>query len=75
MLASLWEKVRMHIDWNILLTALGLALVLEGLPYALFANRLPAVLAEIARREPGALRALGLCAICAGVFLIWLVRG
>ncbi len=65
----------MHIDWNLLLTALGLALVIEGLPYVILADRLPAMLAELARRGPSAIRLTGLLAICCGVLIVWLVRG
>lgn len=65
----------MDIDWKLFVTALGLAFVLEGLPYALFADKLPAMLQEVARRGPGALRMLGIIAIITGIFLIWLVRG
>ncbi|UZP66503.1 DUF2065 domain-containing protein [Desulfovibrio mangrovi] len=65
----------MHIDWKLLLTALGLALVLEGLPYVIFSDKLPAMLMELAQRGPSALRIMGLTAICAGVLLVWLVRG
>lgn len=64
----------MHIDWNVLLTALGLALVLEGLPYVIFSDKLPEMLTELARRGPSAIRFMGLSAICAGVLIVWLVR-
>lgn len=65
----------MHIDWDVLLTALGLAMVLEGLPYALFAEKLPEILSSLARRGPAQLRFMGLSAVLGGVLLVWLVRG
>ena len=64
----------MQIDWDLLLTALGLAFVLEGLPYVLFADKLPKYLREIAERGPTALRYMGLTAMSAGVLLVWLIR-
>ncbi len=75
MFRRLWNNVPMHMDWNLFVTALGLALVLEGLPYALFAEKLPAVLAALARRGAPSLRIMGLAAIGAGVLLVWLARG
>ena len=35
---------KMHFDWKIFLTALGLAFILEGLPYFLAAEKMPEVL-------------------------------
>ena len=64
----------MQIDWDLLLTALGLAFVLEGLPYVLFADKLPEYLRQVADRGPAALRYMGLTAISAGVLLVWLIR-
>ncbi|SIO07834.1 hypothetical protein SAMN02745161_1647 [Halodesulfovibrio marinisediminis DSM 17456] len=71
----MYEKTgSMQIDWNLLLTALGLAFVLEGLPYVLFADKLPKYLREIAERGPNALRYMGLTAMSVGVLLVWLMR-
>jgi len=65
----------MDINWKLFVTALGLAFVMEGLPYALFADKLPDMLQQIARRGAGALRYMGLTAIATGVLLVWLARG
>lgn len=62
-------------DWPLFLTAAGLALVLEGLVYALFAERMPEVLALMAQKGPGPLRLMGLVAVGLGLGLIILVRG
>ena len=53
----------MHIDWKILLTALGLAFILEGLPYFLAAEKMPSVLRALSERKPAELRTLGLTAM------------
>ena len=58
-----------------IITALGLVLVIEGLIWALFPN-LFRKLAILASDVPeGQLRASGLMALAAGVFIVWLVRG
>ncbi|MCG8532161.1 MAG: DUF2065 domain-containing protein [Desulfovibrionales bacterium] len=64
----------MQIDWNLLLTALGLAFVLEGLPYALFADKLPKYLRTVAASGPANIRRMGLMAMTIGVGLVWLIR-
>jgi uncharacterized protein len=64
----------MHIDWKIFLTALGLAFILEGLPYFLAAEKMPSVLRALSERKPGELRTLGLTAILAGLLLIFVLR-
>lgn len=65
----------MHIDWKLFFTALGLAFVLEGLPYFLAAEKMPQVLRALSERRPGELRSLGLTAILVGLLLIILLRG
>ena len=65
----------MEINWKLLLMALGLAFVLEGLPYFLFAERIGPVLNVLSRQPPSALRRLGGTAIGAGLLLLVLVSG
>jgi len=65
----------MQFDWKIFLTALGLAFILEGLPYFLAAEKMPEVLRALSARRPGELRGLGLTAILAGLLLIFVLRG
>jgi hypothetical protein len=65
----------MQFDWNVFLMALGLAFVLEGLPYFLFAERMPLVLRTMAEQRPAALRLLGLTAMALGLALVFVVRG
>ncbi|MGE4556209.1 MAG: DUF2065 domain-containing protein [Desulfovibrionaceae bacterium] len=64
----------MKLDWSLLLTALGLAFVLEGLPYFLWAERMPKVLLMLAQRKSSSLRQLGLSAIILGVLIVFLAK-
>lgn len=65
----------MHFDWKIFLTALGLAFILEGLPYFLAAEKMPEVLRALSERRPRELRMLGMTAILAGLLLLFVLRG
>ena len=60
----------MNIDWSFLLSALGLAFILEGIPYFLFSERMPRILITIIERGPRQLRILGLIAMIFGLLLI-----
>ncbi|KAB1442719.1 DUF2065 domain-containing protein [Pseudodesulfovibrio senegalensis] len=64
----------MNIDWTLILSALGLALVIEGIPYFIFADRMPRVLRTLAEQPPRNLRILGLTAAILGLLVIWLAR-
>ena len=65
---------KMHFDWKIFLTALGLAFILEGLPYFLAAEKMPEVLRALSERKPRELRVLGMTAMLAGLLLIFVLR-
>jgi uncharacterized protein len=58
-----------------LLTALALAVTIEGILYALFPDGMKRMMAEAIKQPPGVLRTAGLAAAVAGVFVLWLVRG
>lgn len=60
----------MSIDWPLFFIALGLAFLLEGLPYFLLAERMPSILLTLASRPPRALRVLGLTSMILGVLLV-----
>jgi len=60
---------------RLFLTALGLALFLEGIPYFVSPRGVRRYLAEILRLGDGALRAIGLGLIAAGLLLAFLSRG
>jgi len=59
---------------SILLLALGLVLVVEGLVFALAPSRLEEMLATIQRIPPETRRLIGLLALTCGVALIWAAR-
>lgn len=65
----------MNINWNLLFTALGLAMVLEALPYFLFAERMPRVLRLLSEQKPNALRMMGLMVLLGGLLLLYVCRG
>jgi hypothetical protein len=64
----------MNFDFTLFLTALGLAFVLEGLPYFIWAERMPSFLAMLSQRQPSTLRKIGLTALLLGLVLIFLAR-
>lgn len=57
-----------------LLTALALAIALEGAVYALFPGRMKAMLAQILTLPDNALRAAGVIGCTLGVAAVWLLR-
>ncbi|MFW5734812.1 MAG: DUF2065 domain-containing protein [Oceanidesulfovibrio sp.] len=64
----------MDFNWETFVTALGLAFIIEGLPYFLFAERMPTVLQMLAQRPPSFLRGLGLMAMVIGLAVLLVVR-
>lgn len=58
-----------------LITALALAITLEGIAYALFPDGMKRMMAQALEQSAGTLRAVGLAAAAGGVFVLWLVRG
>ena len=57
------------------LTALGLAIVIEGVCYALFPYAMKKMMLHVIGQPISTLRAFGIAAAIAGVALIWLIRG
>ncbi len=64
----------MHIDWSLILSALGLAFIIEGLPYFLWAEKMPRVLKLLSESPVSGLRRLGVTAILAGLLLVYIAR-
>ena len=58
-----------------LLTAIGLAIAIEGAVYALFPDGMKKMMVQVLAQPPASLRIAGLVAACAGVGLVWWVRG
>ncbi|SHN50509.1 DUF2065 domain-containing protein [Desulfovibrio litoralis] len=65
----------MELNWQLLITALGLALVFEGASYVLMAKKMRNLLITLSLASPDALRFGGLLCMAFGVLLVWLVRG
>ena len=57
-----------------LLTALALALVIEGALYALFPGAMQRFIRQVMEAPPGWLRIAGAIAVVAGLGFIWLLR-
>ncbi len=58
-----------------LITALGLAITIEGIAYALFPEGMKKIMAQVLTLPSGNIRVAGLAAAAAGIFILWLVRG
>ncbi len=64
----------MELDVSFLLMALGLAFIIVGLPYFLFAERMPSVLQSLMEQPPAVLRTMGVAALLAGLGFVYLGR-
>lgn len=58
-----------------LLTALALAVAIEGIAYALFPDAMKRMMASVLEQPSGNLRAAGLLAASAAVVAIWIIKG
>lgn len=56
-------------------TALGLAIVIEGVCYALFPDGMKKLMLQVLDQPPQTLRAAGIGAAVAGMFIVWIIRG
>ncbi len=57
-----------------LLTALGLAMVIEGVAYALFPAAMQRMMKAVVTMPPSSLRAVGLTGAVLGLLGVWMVR-
>ncbi len=57
------------------MTALGLAIAIEGIAYALFPDAMKRMMAKVMDQPAGGIRIVGIMGAVIGVFIIWLVRG
>jgi hypothetical protein len=64
----------MEFTLPLILAAIGLALLLEGCPYFLWAEKMPKYLRMMAEQSPGSLRMVGLLAMLIGLGLLFLAR-
>ena len=58
-----------------LITALGLAIAIEGIAYALFPDAMKKMMTQVLGLPSGSLRKAGLGAAIAGVAIVWMIRG
>ena len=58
-----------------LMTALGLAIAIEGIAYALFPHAMRRMMAKVMEQPAGGIRIAGITGAVIGGFIIWLVRG
>ncbi len=58
-----------------LITALALAITLEGIAYALFPDAMKRMMAQVMEQPGRVIRTVGMVAATGGVFVLWLVRG
>lgn len=58
-----------------LIVGIAIALVLEGIFYALFPDQMKAMMAQLLTAPSSSLRTGGVVALAIGVFIVWLVRG
>ncbi len=65
----------MDLTWSDLLVGLGLALVIEGLGYAIFARPLKRMAMEVLALPEFTIRLVGLTVAALGVIVVWFVRG
>ncbi len=64
----------MNFDLELFLIALGLAFIIEGLPWALFPDAMRKAMLYMTTSPTWQLRRIGLMGIGAGLLLVWLVR-
>ena len=58
-----------------LITAIGLALAIEGAIYALFPVQMKKLIAAALASDDASMRLAGLFAVFLGVVIVWLIRG
>jgi len=58
-----------------LITALGLAIAIEGCLYALFPDGMKGMMVKVSAQPSNHLRTAGLVAAILGVAIVWLIRG
>ncbi|WP_045212793.1 DUF2065 domain-containing protein [Desulfonatronovibrio magnus] len=64
----------MQFDFSLFITALGLAFVIEGLPYFIWAEKMPRFLEMMSKQPTANLRRLGFTAIILGILVIFFGR-
>ena len=65
----------MDLSWGDLVVGLALALVIEGLGYAIFARPLKRMVMEVLSMPEFTIRLVGLTIAALGVLIVWFIRG
>ena len=65
----------MEFNSKLFFSALGLAFILEALPYTLFPERMRQVLQTLGEEGASGLRRMGLFSLAAGLIVLWLTLG
>lgn len=60
---------------NDFITAIGLVLAIEGTFYAVSPNMAKRLMELALSTDDAMLRRVGLAALCAGIVVVWLIRG
>jgi uncharacterized protein YjeT (DUF2065 family) len=60
---------------NLLFLIFGAVLVLEGLPYFLFPEKLKEFYQQIEKADPGVLRTIGFMLLMLGLLIVYLTKG
>ena len=71
-ISSISRKALIAMTLQLLLTALALALIIEGLIPALFPNKWRAYVLKLAEETPQSIRSIGLTIIVIGLVILWL---
>lgn len=58
---------------ELLLTAVAIAFIIEGLIPALFPNKWRSYVLKIAQESPNNIRTIGLTGVCFGALILWLI--
>ncbi len=64
----------LNIDWHDLISAIGLLLVIEGLPFLLAPHLAREAFYDLLRQDQLTLRILGMCLIILGLLTLYLLR-
>lgn len=65
----------MTMNIYLLLLILGAVLVLEGLPYFLFPDKLKSFYKQIEKTDPNTLRTIGFVTLVVGLLIVYIARG
>lgn len=65
----------MHFDYQLFFSALGLAFIIEGLPYFLMPDKMRDAMRMLSERDPRYVRLMGVGGIICGLCVLLIVLG